>query len=87
MGERSERQGSYSQDAGDGWSGREGHAAPQVASKDVAKDLADTLGPVLTEALKKGKGTVTVDVRGGRGTVTEQPESGFGLEMTPSGGF
>jgi hypothetical protein len=61
--------------------------SPQAASKDAAKDLADTLGPVLTEALKKGKGTVIVDVRGGKGSVDQQPDSGFSLEMTPSGGI
>jgi len=61
--------------------------APQVASRDVAKDFADTLGPALTDALKKGRGVVTIDVRGGKGTIDKQPDSGFGLELAPSGSF
>ncbi len=61
--------------------------SPQASSKDAARDLADTLGPVLTEALQKGKGLVTIDVRGGKGNIEQQPDSGFELNMTPSGGF
>lgn len=61
--------------------------APQATSKDVAKDLGDTLGPALTEALKKGKGSITVTVKGGKGEIDQQPESGFELNMSPSGGF
>jgi|GEM_PF-2170081 len=61
--------------------------APAQSAKETGESLAKAMGPALTEALKKGKGEITVTVKGGEGTVDKQPESGFVLNMTPSGAF
>jgi hypothetical protein len=60
---------------------------PAQSAKETGESLAKAMGPALTEALKKGKGLITVTVKGGKGEIEQQPESGFELNMSPSGGF
>lgn len=61
--------------------------APAQSAKETGESLAAAMAPALTDALRKGKGEITVTVKGGTGTVDRQPESGFELNMSPSGGF
>lgn len=61
--------------------------ASAKSSKEQGEALAAAMTPAIVDALKKGRGEITVNVKGGSGTVDKQPESGFTLNMSPSGGY
>ena len=62
--------------------------APAQSAKDTGEALAAALAPKLTEALKQGKGEITVTVKGnGDASIDKQPDSGFTMNLAPSGSF
>lgn len=58
------------------------------AQGNGGKSMADLLGLKVGDALKNSKGTITIKMPpGAQGNVDEQPGSGFGINLEPSGAF